>query len=124
MGRWTSAEPAVVCARVGEGPTTQQTVRIAPQRPAARQRPGFILPPPVPDCAHLLRAESRHYVSSCDAHSIRHSRDTAWREEMSCRSVLRLDGRNQVLRMASPREMCQTSRNGHGDLVEGVAPTD
>ena len=45
MGRWRSAEPRGVCARVGEGPTTHQTVRIAPQRPAARQRPSFIFPP-------------------------------------------------------------------------------
>src|SRR4029453_13964106 len=44
MGRWTSAEPTVVCARVGEGPAAHQMVRIAPQRPAARQRPGCIFP--------------------------------------------------------------------------------
>src|SRR5260370_58154 len=43
---------------------------------------------------------------------------------MSSRSLLRLDGRNQVLRIASSREMCRTSRNGHGDLVETVVPTD
>src|SRR6185503_5098934 len=45
MGRGMSAEPTVVCARVGEGPTTHQKVRSAPWKPAARQRPRVIFPP-------------------------------------------------------------------------------
>src|SRR5262249_39333966 len=37
---------------------------------------------------------------------------------------LRLDRPSQVLRITSSREMCRTSRLGHGDLVEDVVTSD